>query len=149
MTVMLQQHSWVQDTRDLIANNVANGGPLQGNNDYNLGGLSGVPKFVGDYSTLLTGGLTGNLAVTYLGSYNLSYNVTSIDSANGTATVNFQTYNVSSIASATHPPVIGYTSFWNQYIGTLLNNLFQSGPMSPTVQNFNWTETIPVPNPHP
>jgi len=68
---------------------------------------------------------------------------------NGTATVNFQAHNVSSISSATHPPVIGYTSFWNQYIGTPLNNLFQSGPMSPTVQNFNWTETIPVPKPHP
>ena len=149
MTVMLQQHSWVQGTRDLVGNNIANGGPLQGNNDYNLGGLSGVPKYVGDYSTLLTGGLTGNLAVTYLGSYNLSYNVTSIDSANGTATVNFQAHNVSSISSATHPPVIGYTSWWNQHIGTPLNNMFQSGPMSPTVQNFNWTENIPVPQPHP
>ncbi len=145
MTVMLQQHNWIQNTRNLVANNVANGGPLQGNNNYNLGGLQGVPKYFGDYSTLLTGGLTGNLAVTYLGSYQLTYNVTGIDAANGIATVNFQAYNVSSIASATHPPVIGYTGWWNQYIGAPLNNFFSTGPMSPTVQNFNWTENIPIP----
>src|SRR5690606_31260668 len=35
--------------------------------DYDLSGLDGVPKYVGDYSTLTTGGRTGNLAYTFLG----------------------------------------------------------------------------------
>ena len=84
-------------------------GKIQGNHNYNLGGLSGVPKYIRDYSTLLTGGLTGNLAVTYLGSYGLKYEVLSIDEEDGTARVHFTVSNSSTIESAAHPPVIGYT----------------------------------------
>ena len=142
MTGMLQQHSWIQETRNLIANNIATGGDLAGYNNYNLGGVQGVPKYVADYSTLLTAGLTGNLAVTYLGSYSLNYNVTSINPQSGTATVIFTVANSSTIASATHPPVVGYTPWWDQHVATPLNNFFQSGPMSPTTQTFTWTETI-------
>jgi RHS repeat-associated protein len=68
-TKLLQQHSHVQDTRNLIATNIMNDGPLQGNSPYSLGGPSGVIKYLKDYSTLLTLGTTGNLAVTYLGRY--------------------------------------------------------------------------------
>jgi hypothetical protein len=59
-------------------------GDIKGNNDYKLSGLSGVPKYIRDYSTLLTGGMTGNIAVTYLGSYGLKYEVLSIDEESGT-----------------------------------------------------------------
>jgi hypothetical protein len=145
LTVTLQQHSHIQDTRDLVANNIANGGKLEGDNNYALGGLQGVPKYIKDYSTLATGGLTGNLAVTYLGSYSLHYEVTGINLENQTATVNFHVTNDSTINSATHPPVIGYTQTWNTYIGQPLNNAFATGPMSKTTQNFNWTETIKWP----
>jgi hypothetical protein len=107
-----------------------------------LGGLQGVPKYLKDYSTLATGGLTGNLAVTYLGSYALHYEVTDVNLVNGTAQTDFHVTNDSTINSATHPPLIGYTQTWNTYIGQPLNNAFQSGPMSKTTQNFNWTETI-------
>lgn len=108
-----------------------------------------MPKYVNDYSTLLTGGLTGNLAVTYLGSYALHYNVLSVD--NGYATVTFDAYNVSNIGSATHPPWIGYTPLWNQWVATPLNNAFQNGLfgtgiMQPTMQYFNWTELLQMPN---
>jgi hypothetical protein len=148
MTVMLQQHEHIQDTRNIIANNVATGGQLQGNNNYDLSGFQGVPKYVRDYSTLATGGLSGNLAVTYLGSYRLNYNVTGIDAASGTARVNFHVENPSTITSGLRPPVLGYTDWWNRNIGTPLNNLFQSGPMSPTTQIFDWTETIQYSQPN-
>jgi RHS repeat-associated protein len=141
MTELLQQHSHIQDTRELIADSIANGGPYEGSNDYNLGGLQGVAKYLRDYSTLLTGGLTGNLAVTYLGSYHLDYSVTSV-SNDGSATVNFHVTNTSSIESATHPPVVGYTEWWHNNIGQPLSTHFSSGPMSPTTQTFDWTETI-------
>jgi RHS repeat-associated protein len=147
-TEMLQQHEWVEETRQKIEGELAaqcascNKTPLQGNNNYELGGLQGVPKYFRDYSTLLTGGLTGNLAVTYLGSYQLSYQTTRIDCKDGIGQVHFHAFNVSSIASATHPPVIGYTSVWNTYIGSPLNNVFSSGPMSATQQTFDWDELL-------
>jgi hypothetical protein len=50
----------------------------------------------------MTGGLTGNLAVTYLDSYNLEYKVIGIQAT--TATVVFKVKNSSTIESATHPP---------------------------------------------
>lgn len=105
-------------------------------------GVVGVPKYVRDYSTLLTGGLTGNLAVTFLGSYGLKYEVVSINDENGTAQVRFYVSNASTIESATHPPVIGYTEFWSKNIGTPLNNYFSTGAMSKTTQTVEWTETI-------
>jgi hypothetical protein len=97
--------------------------------------LGGVPKYLRDYSTLFSGGLTGNLAATYLGSYGLSYSVT-----NGT--LNIHVWNYSTISSATHPPVIGYTHFWNQHIGDPLDNFFSSGPMSQTSQFFDFHESL-------
>ena len=147
-TQLLQKHGHVQELRDSLQGQLGSQcancdqTPLKGNDNYGLGGLQGVPKYFKDYSTLLTGGLTGNLAVTYLGSYQLSYQTTGIDCKAGTAQVHFHAYNESTMASATHPPVIGYTQWWNSYIGGPLNNFFASGPMSKTTQTFDWDETL-------
>lgn len=145
MTEMLRAHGHIQDTRTMIANNIANGGDLKGPNHYNLGGLQGIPKYIKDYSTLVTGGRTGNLAVTYLGSYRLTYEVTGINLENGSASVNFVVTNSSTISSGTRPPWIGYTEWWSTNVGQPLNNRVSSGPMSATTQTFNWTETIEWP----
>jgi RHS repeat-associated protein len=106
--------------------------------DYELGGLSGVPKYFRDYSTVLTFGYTGNLAVTYLGSYGLSYSVTG-------DTLNIHVWNYSTISSATHPPVIGYTALWNRLVSVPIDDVFSWGaktagwaPMSETVQIFDF-----------
>ncbi|TDE13395.1 hypothetical protein [Dyadobacter psychrotolerans] len=141
LTEQLKQHSHIEDTKNKIRLDISQGIP-SGENDYNLSGVDGVPKYFGDYSNLISGGNTGNLAVTYLGSYDLKYVVNSVDG--DYATVTFTVNNASTIASATHPPVIGYTPEWNEYIGTPLNDLFsQSGaPMSQTTQTFIWTENI-------
>ena len=141
-TKLLQQHSHVQDTRNTIATNIMNDGPLQGNSPYSLGGPSGVIKYLKDYSTLLTLGTTGNLAVTYLGSYDLQWTVLDVNKANNTAKVNFVVTNSSTIQSATHPPLIGYTDWWSNNIGNPLNKVFNTGPLSKTTQTFNWTEII-------
>jgi RHS repeat-associated protein len=144
-TKMLQKHEHIQDTRDKIVNGLANHTIKLKNpytNNYALGGLSGVPKYLRDYSTLMTGGLTGNIAVTFLGSYGLKYEVLSIDEQSGTAQVHFHMDNASTIESATHPPVIGYTQWWSNNIGKPLNDFFSSGAMSKTVQTADWTETI-------
>jgi len=136
---MLKQHDHVEATRGIIKAGIANG-KLDGKNNYNLGGVGGVGKYLKDYSTLLTGGLTGNLAVTYLGSYGLKYQVTALEG--NVATVMFTINNSSTIESATHPPVIGYTPWWSSNIGQPLNNAMSSGPMSKTTQTFQWTENI-------
>jgi hypothetical protein len=101
--------------------------PSSGSYDYTLGGVEGVAKYATDYSTVVTGGRTGNLAVTYLGSYGLKYSV-----SNGLIEISIE--NSSTIASATHPPVIGYTDWWQSAVGDRLNTAFASGPMSPTKQ---------------
>jgi RHS repeat-associated protein len=131
-TELLRHHQHVQD----LIKDICDGAlPPQGNFNYSLSGAQGVPKYLQDYSTLFTGGLTGNLAATYLGSYGLSYTVT-----NGT--LNVHVWNDSTIASATHPPVIGYTNWWNQHIGDPLDKLISSGPMSKTSQYFDFHENL-------
>jgi len=131
-TELLRQHQHIQD----LIHGVCNGTLSQrGRFDYSLTGLQGVPKYLNDYSTLFSGGLTGNLAATYLGSYKLEYSVT-----NGT--LNIQVENSSSIASALRPPVIGYTEWWSQNIGGPLNDFFSSGPLSATQQFFVFHENL-------
>ncbi len=142
-TEMLKKHEHIQETRKIIGRRIAtNNGKLEDDNDYDLGGLQGVPKYVKDYSTLITFGQTGNLAVTYLGSYKLHFRVVSINVKNRTALIKFKVSNNSTISSATHPPVIGYTKWWNKYIGKPMDNFFSIGPLSKTTQTFEWTESI-------
>ncbi len=142
-TEMLRRHGHIQSVRELVLNRLRNcDGEFGNRSDYDLGGLSGIPKYIGDYSTLLTGGLAGNLAVTYLGSYDLEYKVTDVNWAAGSALIRFHVVNYSTIASATHPPWIGYTDSWNRYIGQPLNDFFSSGPMSEKRQVFNWSDQL-------
>ena len=129
MTEMLKQHSHVQNVAQEVCGGLR---PEEGSARYNLSGLAGVPKYARDYSTLATGGLTGNLAVTYLGSYNLQYSM-----SNGG--VNMTATNSSTAASGFRPPVIGYTDAWGKYVGGPMNRFFSSGPMSKTTQTFNFT----------
>lgn len=128
----LRHHEWIQQ----LINDICSGKkPSKGSAPYNLGGWQGIPKYLRDYSTLLTLGRTGNLAVTYLGSYRLDYSVN-----NGV--LDIQVYNPSTIASATHPPYIGYTVWWNNHVGKPLNNFFSSGPLSQTEQFFDLHENL-------
>jgi RHS repeat-associated protein len=132
-TELLRKHRHIQS----IVREICNGTRLgnEGRDDYSVAGWRGVPLYFHDYSNLLTGGNTGNLAATYLGSYNLAYTV-----SNGTVTIVVK--NSSSIASATHPPVIGYTNWWNKNIGVPLNAAFNSGPLSKTTQTFVFHESL-------
>jgi RHS repeat-associated protein len=144
-TELLQTHYWIDETRDEIAACLAAGGSTSecsGNNNYDLGGLEGVPKYFQDYSNVLTLGHTGNLAVTFLGSYELKYQMLNVDKDAGTAKVLFHVSNESTLASATHPPVLGYLEFWEKNITPTVNALVQTGPMSKVTQDFYWAETI-------
>lgn len=131
-TELLRQHNHIQDLIQGVSNCSL---PQQGRYDNDLSGVKGVGQYVRDYSTLLTMGQTGNLAAAYLGSYNLQYSVTN-------NTLNIHVTNTSSIASATHPPIIGYTDWWNTNIGAPLNNVFSSGPLSATTQEFDFNQSL-------
>ena len=111
-----------------------------GTENYDLSGIQGVGKYLKDYSTLLTFGKLGNLAVTYLGSYNLTWKIMQIDG--NTATIGITVSNSSTMQSATRPPVFGYTGLWENTIGNKINEWFDSGHCSKTNQKFYWTETI-------
>lgn len=140
---MLKQHSHVEDAGNTIIDNAANGGKLFGDSPYKLGGIKGVGLYLKDYSTLLTGGLTGNLAVTYLGSYNLNWTATP-NYENCTIGVNFSVDNTSTMQSASRPPVLGYLPGWQNTVGSRINTAFQSGWGSKTSQSFKWIETLPM-----
>ncbi|MFP8895983.1 hypothetical protein [Chryseobacterium sp. EZn1] len=140
MTEMLRQHSHVQATRDIILSKMAlSQSSLEGSNSYKLGGIKGVGLYLKDYSTLLTGGLTGNLAVTYLGSYNLEYTAAAY---NKSVVVSFHVENSSTMQSASRPPVLGYLPIWQQTAGKLINEKFKTGWGSKTTQSFHWTEVL-------
>jgi hypothetical protein len=141
-TELLQQHEHIGEVQSVVAGRIAQGNYQPDRDDYDLSGLQGVPKYFNDYSTLLTFGKTGNLAATYLGSYELHYYVVSVDPHDQTAVILIHVNNDSTLASATHPPVIGYTPFWKNYIEPATNNLVPNGPMSTVTQNFWWDETI-------
>ena len=138
---MLKTHDHVKEGLATIGNRIRNNEEHKGI-PYSLAGWEGVGKYVGDYSTLLTGGATGNLAVTYLGSYSLNYTVTDIDIERRTARIHFTVGNGSSIQSATRPPVIGYTEAWKNGPGKWINDAIQTGPMSLTTQKLQWSTTI-------
>ena len=140
-TEMLKKHGHIEDTRNMIINNVMNGGALKGTNPYKLGGIEGVGLYIRDYSTLITGGLTGNLAVTYLGSYNLDW-VAKPNAENGTISVTFSIYNTSTMQSASRPPILGYLPIWQKTVGSMINKKFEKGWGSITSQSFRWTETL-------
>jgi hypothetical protein len=143
-TELLQDHYWIAVTKEKIKTKLAQHNYSPGENDYDLSGLEGIPKYIQDYSNILTFGHTGNLAATYLGSYDLDYFIVSVDPSTGTAQVLFHVWNESTLASATHPSVIGYTELWNNTVTPLANWVASagSGPMQPTTQHFWWTETI-------
>ncbi len=147
-TEQLRQHQHIKDVIALVTKQLQENCKICGTSqiigiwNYDLSGFKGVPSYLKDYSTLATFGMTGNLAVTYLGSYTLEYATNSINCQSGKAALRIHVHNSSTIQSATHPPVIGYTHWWSQHIGSPLDNYFSSGPMSRTDQDFVWDELI-------
>ncbi|MER6854034.1 ALF repeat-containing protein, partial [Streptomyces flaveolus] len=110
--------------------------------DYQLSGFDGVGKYLTDYGTLTTAGLTGNLAYTFLGSHQVR--MTPIrENADGSVTWRYTAYNESDIESATHPPVIGYTDWWSDTVGAFVDKVVgDEGPLSPKTQVIEFDVTL-------
>lgn len=141
-TEILQDHSHVQNTRELIATNI-NSGDFKLNNpehaNYSLmgSGAESLKKLYSDF--------TSNQAGAFLGSYQLNYTITAVDKSKGTETVTFSVDNKSTINSAVHtaPVLGGYDKWWDEMIADPLNNhYFASGVMSEVSQHIEWTENI-------
>ncbi|MFE4263779.1 ALF repeat-containing protein [Streptomyces sp. NPDC056883] len=111
---------------------------------FGLGGWDGAVQGGRDYSALPTGGLTGNLAYAYLGSH--AVRMTPIyKNDDGSVVWRYTVYNVSTVESATHVPVIGYTKPWKKTVGAFLDKAFGgSGPLSPTAQVIEFNVTLPA-----
>jgi RHS repeat-associated protein len=116
--------------------------PPRSTSSYNLGGVEGVAKYLGDYSNLLTFGAFGNLAVTFTGSYSATFTAKNIDCCTKTADLEIVLNNTSHAASALRPPILGYTDSWQTHIAPMVNRLFQSGPGSPTTQKVTLTKKL-------
>jgi hypothetical protein len=134
-TELLKRSSHIGQLREGVCSGAM---PPQGSFPNNLSGVQGVPKYVRDYTTVATGGMTGNLAPTYLGSYGLTY-------AESGGTIDVHVTNTSTISSALRPPVIGYTEWWSNNVGAPLDAAFSSGPMSKTTQTFDFQVSCAAP----
>ncbi len=86
--------------------------------------------------------MTGNSAVSFLGSYDLQITASAIRCSKGTATLSFYVYNESAAASGTRPPWLGYTRWYQTVIAPNINRWFQNGGMSTRIQTFRWTEGV-------
>ena len=146
-TELLRKHNHIQnkikeirgvlETRCKLKNN--SDFRLDGENgNYSLGGVEGIFKYIRDYSTGFIPGAYGNLAVTFLGSYEASFQVTKIDCCKGSAHLKIDVNNKSTLASSLHPPIIGYTKWWHRYIDPRLNSLEKS----PTSQHIEMNEKV-------
>ena len=148
MTEGLRQHWHIKDSIDKMKTEIffrcqsCKNGDFTKSYLYSLAGWEGIPKYLYDYSTLATGGNTGNLVVTYLGSYGLDITASDIKCSKGTAKLSFLVNNSSTAASGTRPPVLGYTEWWQNNIAPYINQWFQNGGMSTTTQTFRWTENV-------
>jgi hypothetical protein len=139
-TELLQRHKYLEYLRKIIAERLKNGNFSELTAYYDLSGIEGVPKYISDYSTLLTIGKMGNLAVTYLGGFKVEIYIADVNFSTGQASVLFNVYNSSTLGSGIRPPVLGYTKFWNNTVAPMLNP--SQGPMSEVTQSFWWYETI-------
>jgi len=144
-TILLRQHDHMQEVLQKLRKRYSYGEfelgiALDDDFDYRLGGLDGVGKYVNDYGTLLDGGATGNIAVTYLGSYSVTV-VPLAKSGSRTVTTVFQVRNFSTLASATHLPLYGIIPGYEEW-ENFENSLVPSGPMSKTTQEITWTEDV-------
>lgn len=143
LTELLRQHEHIQETKQTIKQKIKNKEVILNKPEpynYSLSGVQGVGKYIVDYSTLLTAGQTGNLAVTYLGSYGMECTVTEITATK--AKVQFVVTNASSMQSASRPPVIGYLEIWKKTFGKKIHESFEEGWGSITTQRITWYEEI-------
>jgi hypothetical protein len=160
MVRKLREHDHINDTKEIISAELSarcftcRAKPYRMSNPYSLAGYQGILKYMKDYSTLGTAGMTGNLVVTYLGSYSLRVHVTNIACREGTAQAVMYVDNTSSLASGTRPPVIGYTKWYTKYISPFINAqtariptlpMATRRPMSPTRQTLTWNEQVHFP----
>ncbi len=144
-TTIYRDHWWTQKTIAYFADRTQAGDYELGHTyyyDYSLAGFGGVGKYLADLGTLSTAGLTGNLAYTYLGSH--AIRMTPIrENPDGSVVWRYTAYNESDIESATHPPVIGYTDWWSDTVGSLVDQVVgDSGPMSRTTQVIEFNVTL-------
>jgi hypothetical protein len=110
--------------------------------DYGLGGFEGISTYLGDLGAWNAYGQTGNLAYTYMGSHDVR--MTPIrENPDGSVVWRYTAYNESDIESATHPPIIGYTEWWSDSVGSLVDDIVGgSGPMSRTTQVIQFEVTL-------
>jgi RHS repeat-associated protein len=113
--------------------------------NYKLDGIAGIGKYMQDYSSLLSAGLLGNLAVTFIGSYGAKFELTSMSCCEGRATMRITIDNKSHAASALRPPYLGYTGWWNTHIAPKVDRLFKKGPGAETTQKIVLHEEFTFP----
>ena len=141
----------------LIADAIANGiessdddaESKDGKYDFNLGEQQHKPLIaIHDFLNFCTNGLTGNVAMSVVGSFSTHWKVIGRDNE-GNAIVTITASNPMKFHSFSRPPVDqGYGTFYKQKVSPVLDRLFDEG-IGPSnyfaaqSQTFTWTITIP------
>lgn len=141
MTTLLRTHWSVAKAKAKIAKVIKSSNQMNGIEKHDLSDDKGILIFLLDGITLLTLGRLGNLAATFLGSYDIHWNV--LMKEDNVAVVLCEAVNNTTARSATRIPKIGYTDWWNNSIGAFSNKVAaRIGMGEKTSQKIIWKEVI-------
>ncbi|MFJ9521038.1 RHS repeat-associated core domain-containing protein [Kitasatospora sp. NPDC101801] len=141
--------------RDLIGKGIAKG-KQSDKLGYNVLSREGAYRLFEDYTDVVTLGLTagikdagsggryGSATSVFVGSYDISYQVKSVDKRSGVADVEITVTNKTTFNSLVHPPVL--RNFWDSYIGGPINRAADAlgGPISTKTQYATWSESMVI-----
>ena len=142
-TKWLRQSGHVNEARLEIRDRIIAGTLGAGDvNFYNRSVSDNPMILLGDGVNVVSGGNAGNLPETFLGSYNLTYTVESIDQY-GNATVTYRIENNTTIDSMTRIPGTNGKHIWPYE--ELIEENEQAGRWEKLHQTIVWTEIIEIP----
>ncbi len=143
-TEIYRQHDHLRETENIVRSRLQqnSNGSIKGENPWQLNNFIEGLKYLKEVPAIASNGEIGNLAFAYLGSHNLTYNVTCVDIEQRIAEVQFEVTNCSNLESALRPPGIGYTYLWRNTVGKVLNSIVPTGPGSAVNQTIQWNQTI-------
>ncbi len=133
----IRSHSSFQETLNTAKYNYWLMAQSKGSRTHSLSEIEGTGQFIKDIATVLTAGKYGNLTATFLGSYNTSWVVNP-----ESGIITFTLENYTTMESASRPPYIGYSAWWQKSVGAAINNYFNKGWGSRTSQIITLTESI-------
>lgn len=139
----MKRHYHVNNSRERVLYKVRHG--QRGSGDYNYSyGTQFTPderyaEAFGDLANFAGDGNLKNAVVSFLGSYQLHIQVSSLNKAKREVTLDFHIFNSTTLESGVRNPGSGYGRGHGNKKPPLRSGVY--GPMSETTQDIYWSET--------